>query len=103
MPRGAVSLALETVGFRYPGQARSALQHVGFAIPPGKTLALVGPSGAGKTTAAQLMMRFWDPDQGRLVMNGTDLRQYKLDDLAGRSRWSRRTPICSTTRCAATS
>jgi ATP-binding cassette subfamily C protein CydCD len=78
---GPVSLSLDAVGFRYPGQARSALQDVAFAIPAGKTVALVGPSGAGKTTAAQLLMRFWDPDQGGVAMNGTDLRHYKLDEL----------------------
>jgi ATP-binding cassette subfamily C protein CydCD len=80
-PSGPVSLALQDVTFQYPGQARPALQGVGFAIPAAKTVALVGPSGAGKTTAAQLLMRFWDPDQGQVAMNGTDLRQYKLDDL----------------------
>jgi ATP-binding cassette subfamily C protein CydCD len=79
--RGPVSLALQDVTFQYPGQARSALQGVGFTIPAGKTVALVGPSGAGKTTAAQLLMRFWDPDQGAIAMNGTDLRQYRLDAL----------------------
>jgi ABC-type multidrug transport system fused ATPase/permease subunit len=45
---------------------------------------LVGTSGAGKTTTAQLLMRFWDPDQGRITLNGTDLRDYTLDDLRGR-------------------
>ena len=81
LPLGPVALALEGVTFQYPGQARPALQSVGFAIPAAQTVALVGPSGAGKTTAAQLLMRFWDADQGRVSMNGTDLRQYKLDDL----------------------
>jgi ATP-binding cassette subfamily C protein CydCD len=47
-------------------------------------VALVGTSGAGKTTTAQLLMRFWDPDQGRITLNGADLRQYKLDDLRRR-------------------
>src|SRR5205807_3416258 len=52
-----------------------------FEIPAGKTVALVGTSGAGKTTTAQLLMRFWDPDTGRITLNGADLRDYKLDDL----------------------
>ena len=81
LPSGPVSLALQDVTFQYPGQARPALQGIGFAIPAAQPVALVGPSGAGKTTAAQLLMRFWDPDQGAVSMNGTDLRQYKLDDL----------------------
>ena len=52
-----------------------------FDIPAGKTVALVGTSGAGKTTTAQLLMRFWDPDSGRITLNGADLRDYKLDEL----------------------
>jgi ATP-binding cassette subfamily C protein CydCD len=57
---------------------------VNFEIQSGQTVALVGTSGAGKTTTAQLLMRFWDPDAGRVTLNGTDLRDYKLDDLRGR-------------------
>ena len=57
---GAAALALEKVNFTYPGQTRRALSDVSFEIPAGKTVALVGTSGAGKTTTAQLLMRFWD-------------------------------------------
>lgn len=78
---GPASLALENVTFAYPGQSRAALTEASFVIPAGKTVALVGTSGAGKTTTAQLLMRFWDPDQGRIVLNGHDLRDYKLDAL----------------------
>jgi ATP-binding cassette subfamily C protein CydCD len=78
---GAAALALEKVNFTYPGQTRRALSDVSFEIPAGKTVALVGTSGAGKTTTAQLLMRFWDPDSGRITLNGADLRDYKLDDL----------------------
>jgi thiol reductant ABC exporter CydC subunit len=78
---GAASLALERVRFIYPGQSRSALAGISIEIPAGKTVALVGPSGAGKTTTAHLLMRFWDPDQGRITLNGVDLREYSLDDL----------------------
>ncbi|TWT12738.1 ABC transporter ATP-binding protein [Reyranella sp. CPCC 100927] len=78
---GAVALSLDDVGFTYPGQHRRALTGVSVGIPAGKTVALVGTSGAGKTTTAQLLMRFWDPDQGRITMGGSDLRDYKLDDL----------------------
>jgi len=81
--RGAASLALEQVNFTYPGQTRRALSDVSFTIPAGKTVALVGTSGAGKTTTAQLLMRFWDPDSGRITLNGADLRAYKLDELRG--------------------
>jgi ATP-binding cassette subfamily C protein CydCD len=78
---GPAALALEGVSFTYPGQTRRALSDVSFAIPAGKTVALVGTSGAGKTTTAQLLMRFWDPDSGRITLNGADLKDYKLDDL----------------------
>ncbi len=78
---GAAALALENVSFTYPGQGRRALSDASFIIPAGKTVALVGTSGAGKTTTAQLLMRFWDPDSGRLTLNGRDLRDYKLDEL----------------------
>jgi ATP-binding cassette subfamily C protein CydCD len=78
---GAAALALEKVSFTYPGQARPALAEVSFAIPAGKTVALVGTSGAGKTTTAQLLMRFWDPESGRITLNGADLKDYRLDEL----------------------
>ncbi|UUX50861.1 ABC transporter ATP-binding protein/permease [Nisaea acidiphila] len=81
---GPVSLALEKVDFRYPGQNRRAIRNFTLEIPAGKTVALVGTSGAGKTTLAQMLMRFWDPDAGRVLMNGTDLRDYKLDELRSR-------------------
>ncbi|MCF8531908.1 MAG: ABC transporter ATP-binding protein/permease [Reyranella sp.] len=78
---GAAALALEQVSFTYPGQSRRALSAVSFDIPAGKTVALVGTSGAGKTTTAQLLMRFWDPDAGRITLNDADLRDYRLDEL----------------------
>ena len=69
------------MSFTYPGQTRRALSDVTVAIPAGKTVALVGTSGAGKTTTAQLLMRFWDPNSGRITLNGADLKDYKLDAL----------------------
>lgn len=80
----AAELALVDVDFSYPGQHRHALKNVNFTIPAGQTVALVGTSGAGKTTMAQLLMRFWDPARGMVTMNGVDLRQYELDDLRRR-------------------
>ncbi|WP_343712365.1 ABC transporter ATP-binding protein [Inquilinus sp.] len=81
---GAAALALQSLGFTYPGQGRRALDGVTVEIPAGKTAALVGTSGAGKTTTAQLLMRFWDPDEGRITLNGSDLRDYRQDDLRRR-------------------
>lgn len=78
---GPVTITLETVTFSYPGTARPALDRVSFDIPTGSKVAFVGPSGAGKTTIAQLLMRFWDPQSGRILMNGSDLPQYRLDEL----------------------
>ncbi len=83
-PDAAVTMGLEGVSFAYPGQRRDALTDVDVAIPAGQVVALVGTSGAGKTTTAFLLMRFWDPDRGRVTMNGVDLRQYRLDDLRDR-------------------
>jgi ATP-binding cassette subfamily C protein CydCD len=78
------SLELQAIDFAYPGIDRLALSQVSFVIPSGHTVALVGTSGAGKTTTAQLLMRFWDPASGRVLLNGRDLREYQLDDLRSR-------------------
>ncbi|MGQ4809644.1 Vitamin B12 import ATP-binding protein BtuD [Candidatus Entotheonellaceae bacterium PAL068K] len=78
------SLEMRGVSFAYPGITRLALSHVDLVIPSGYTVALVGPSGAGKTTTAHLLMRFWDPTSGGVLLNGCDLRDYQLDDLRSR-------------------
>ena len=72
------------VRFTYPGRRRPALDDVSLSVPAGSTVALVGPSGAGKTTVANLFLRFWDPTDGAVRLCGHDLRQYRLDDLRGR-------------------
>jgi ATP-binding cassette subfamily C protein CydCD len=78
------TLEMQQVSFGYPGVNRLALSQVDMIIPSGHTVALVGPSGAGKTTAAHLLMRFWDAQFGRVLLNGHDLRDYQLDDLRSR-------------------
>ena len=81
MGQGA-SVAFEHVGFRH--DARSVgLRDVSFAIAPGTTTALVGPSGAGKTTAVRLAMRLIDPQEGRVIIDGSDMRQVKQAALRG--------------------
>ena len=68
-------IRFEDVGFRYPTRPdTSALHGVSLFVRPGETVALVGPSGAGKTTMLQLLLRFYDPQQGRVVLDGVDLR-----------------------------
>jgi ABC-type multidrug transport system fused ATPase/permease subunit len=80
-PRGALSF--EDVSFTYPGAAAEALSGVSFDLQPGSTLALVGASGSGKSTATKLMLRFYDPDEGRVRLDGHDLRDLSLADLRG--------------------
>ena len=80
---GGVPIVLDEVDFRYETGNRQALDATAFEAEAGKTIALVGPSGAGKTTIAHLLMRFWDPQQGSITLGGHDLRDYRLDDLRG--------------------
>ena len=77
----APALGFDDVTFSYPGRTTPALQHVSLEVPSGTTLALVGPSGAGKTTVANLILRFWDPQAGSIKLKGHDLRDYDLDEL----------------------
>ncbi|HLH23443.1 MAG TPA: thiol reductant ABC exporter subunit CydC [Chloroflexota bacterium] len=75
------AVRFEDVAFAYgPGEPQ-ALRGVSFAVEPGQTVAIVGRSGAGKTTATQLLLRFWDPDRGRVLLAGHDVREFALDDL----------------------
>ena len=79
--RGAV--AFEHVGFRYATDLPEVLSDVSFRIAPGEIVALVGPSGAGKTTVASLMQRFWDVTRGRITLDSVDLRDLSFADLRG--------------------
>jgi ATP-binding cassette subfamily C protein CydCD len=81
---GAPALEMEDVRFVYPGRVDPALDGVSFEVPAGETVALVGLSGAGKTTVAALFLRFWDPAAGAVRLDGHDLRTYKLDELRAR-------------------
>ncbi|MCL4141694.1 UNVERIFIED_CONTAM: hypothetical protein GTU68_011254 [Idotea baltica] len=74
-------IAFEDVGFAYPARPGvQALSGVSFTVAPGETVALVGPSGAGKTTIIQLLLRFYDPLSGRITLDGQDLRDLKRSD-----------------------
>jgi ATP-binding cassette subfamily B protein len=71
----------DNVGFRYPGADRWAVRHLSFALRAGEVLALVGENGAGKTTVVKLLTRLYDPDEGRILLDGHDLREYDLDEV----------------------
>jgi ATP-binding cassette subfamily B protein len=73
--------AFEDVGFRYPGAGRWAVRHLSFDLRGGEVLALVGENGAGKTTLVKLLARLYDPDEGRILLDGHDLREYDLGAL----------------------
>ena len=75
--------AFDNVGFRYPGAERWAVRGLTFELRAGETLALVGENGAGKTTLVKLLTRLYDPDEGRILLDGHDLREY--DPLAIRA------------------
>jgi ATP-binding cassette subfamily B protein len=68
----------EDVGFRYPGAERWAVRHLSFTLHAGEVLALVGENGAGKTTIVKLLSRLYDPDEGRILLDGHDLREHDL-------------------------
>jgi ATP-binding cassette subfamily B protein len=71
----------EDVGFRYPEAERWAVRHLSFTLRAGEVLALVGENGAGKTTLVKLLSRLYDPDEGRILLDGHPLSEYDLDEL----------------------
>ena len=71
----------DNVGFHYPGSERWALRHLSFELRANEVIALVGENGAGKTTLVKLLARLYDPDEGRILLDGRDLREYDLNDL----------------------
>ncbi len=76
-------VAFEDVSFRYPGVADSpwALRHVSFAVPAGTVVGIVGATGSGKSTLVELLARTYDPDEGRVTIDGVDIRTLALEDL----------------------
>ncbi|HEX7336139.1 MAG TPA: ABC transporter ATP-binding protein [Gemmatimonadales bacterium] len=73
--------AFEGVGFKYPGSEHWAVRGLDFALSPGERLALVGENGAGKTTLVKLLARLYDPTEGRIFLDGVDLREYDIESL----------------------
>lgn len=91
-PRGAV--AFEGVSFRYPTrQDRPALDQVSFRVEPGEKVALVGPSGAGKTTVLQLLLRFYDPDAGTITVDGVPIDRADPEQLRARMALVAQDPV----------
>ena len=79
-PACAYELRLEDVSFRYPGTEKDILSHIDLTLRPGEKLAVVGLNGAGKTTLVKLLCGFYDPDQGRVLLDGRDIREYNRAD-----------------------
>ncbi len=82
VPRPIVrGFQFENVGFQYPGSERWAVRHLTFELEPGERVALVGENGAGKTTLTKLLARLYDPSEGRVLLDGRDLKEYDLADV----------------------
>ena len=81
---GGASVEFSNLTFHYPSRpTQTALSHVDLLIQPGETVALVGPSGAGKTTVFQLLLRYYDPQAGRILLDGAPIQQLSLKELRG--------------------
>ena len=78
---GEALLELRQLGFTYPGRSEAALRGLDLELKTGGRLGIVGPSGAGKSTLAHLLLRFWDPSSGDILLAGRSLADYNLDNL----------------------
>jgi ATP-binding cassette subfamily B protein len=80
-PMTGYDMRFEHVSFTYPGMTKKALDNVSFYVPQGKTVALVGASGSGKTTVARLAARFWEASEGHILAGGVDVNEIDTDEL----------------------
>ncbi|UCG02161.1 MAG: ABC transporter ATP-binding protein [Candidatus Heimdallarchaeota archaeon] len=74
-------IKFENVSFKYPGSSNKVLSDVSFAIAPGQTVAIVGTTGSGKTTLTKLLSRLYDPDDGQILIDGKNIKEWKLESL----------------------
>jgi ATP-binding cassette subfamily B protein len=86
-------IRFDQIAFRYPGSERRALENFNLLIPAGQLVALVGPNGAGKSTLVKLLCRFYDPEAGRIALDGIDLRDLALAELRSRITVLFQTPV----------
>ncbi len=84
VPAGDGEIVFHDVSFRYPGAEDCALEHISFTARPGETTAIIGSTGCGKTTLLNLILRFYDVTEGRITLDGVDLRDCDLKALRGR-------------------
>ncbi|MFQ5922641.1 MAG: ABC transporter ATP-binding protein [Anaerolineales bacterium] len=83
-PPMSEDIRFEHISFRYPGSDRLALENLNLAIPSGRIVSIVGPNGAGKSTLIKLLCRFYDPNIGRITIDGVDLRHLRVNELRRR-------------------
>ncbi|WP_282041736.1 ABC transporter ATP-binding protein [Halomonas alimentaria] len=79
-PSISQGLCFENVSFRYPGTSHEVLRNIDLTIRPGQVVALVGANGSGKTSLIKLLCRLYDPSGGRITLDGTDVREFSLDE-----------------------